>query len=93
MTKKGRNHPCTCRGEVPGDQRRNHYENHTKHLAFNLKIMDIEKRGCNVRGKISSIQDQVANMDIIYWPVRSSSRRGGAGCLERYFSQLQDLLY
>ena len=55
--------------------------------------MDIEKRGCNVRGKISSIQDQVANMDIIHWPVRSSSRRGGAGCLERYFSQLQDLLY
>ena len=39
---------------------------------------------------------KVANMDIIYWPVRSSSRRGGDGGKEvglkegyRYFGPLQ----
>ena len=43
------------------------------------------------RGKIV-----VAKIDIIYWSVRSSSRRGwgkGGGSGDRYFSQLQGLLY
>ena len=47
--------------------------------------------------KLSSIY--VANMDITYWSVHSSSRRGGRGlgkgCRleDRYFSQLQVSLY
>ena len=46
--------------------------------------------------KLSSIK--VGNMDIIYWSVCSSSRRGGNGVKgvnvgERYFSRLQDSIY
>ena len=45
-------------------------------------------------GKLSSIL--VANMDITYWSVRSSSMKGGEGVKEvdewdRYFSQLKVL--
>ena len=42
--------------------------------------------------------NKIATMKLIYWPVRSSSRRGGDGVKRingkhRYFSQLRVSLY
>ena len=71
-------------------------ENHYLYSLPHTKLFVSIHNGCRINVEIMAGENLssklLANLDITYWSVHSSSRRGGDGGY-RYFNQLQVLLF